>query len=667
MNAPPLSSDLMAQLGAFGLKSLIVFALAGLALLGLRRASASARHLVCLLTLLALLVLPLLSAGLPGWTVPALSLPAVPPLAPSAAPAPVVSETPFPAAPPSPSSHTAPTPTAAPPAPLRSFPWPSALLATWLLGVLVASLRPGLGVWGIGRLRRDCRPVTDAPTVALAQECADALRLKRLPTLWQGDVSVPMTWGTFHPVVLLPLTAEAWPADRLGAVLLHEQAHVRRGDWVWHRLADVVCALYWFHPFAWGTARRLRAEGEMACDDLVLSSGVAAPDYARHLLDVARGLQSAPALPHAALAMAYTPRLSSRLKFILDPNRRRALSRPTRTLLVLLACGLVLSIATTYTQPRSLMAALTTGGYPSDTPAHAEADAAYLKAQIQRFGDKDPWAGKAYYMLGSVQVSAGHTADALASFAKAIALPEPPYANSDIHSVARYERINVLDAPGHYGEAVIETAALLKNGGRGLITADLWENLRERLPEFKMMRDYEASRAAKKAQYASLVADPNWTQTLANGVTIQLLGVMKSQGTMHTVWSPDGHFLSRASYKDEGNSSGSQFILRFQYPAARAILTGYTADWRNGNYQSGLSRMNGIVVTDEEQMNPETAGCRLVQAAFSPSQKQTTLHVGVALVPPPFGPNDPADAPKVWVEFNNVALHPQNGMEGTKP
>ncbi len=41
-------------------KSLCVFALSGLALLALRRASAASRHLVCLLTLCALLALPLL-------------------------------------------------------------------------------------------------------------------------------------------------------------------------------------------------------------------------------------------------------------------------------------------------------------------------------------------------------------------------------------------------------------------------------------------------------------------------------------------------------------------------------------------------------------------------------------------------------------------------------
>jgi hypothetical protein len=137
--------------------------------------------------------------------------------------------------------------------------------------------------------------------------------------------------------VLLPDEAAAWPLDRLRAVLLHEMAHVRRRDWPGHRLADLVCALYWFHPLVWPLARRLRAESEAACDDRVLALGVPAPDYARHLLDVARALGPA-AVPPAAIAMARTARLEGRLTMILDPRRpRRAPTR--RALLLTLTLG----------------------------------------------------------------------------------------------------------------------------------------------------------------------------------------------------------------------------------------------------------------------------------------------------------------------------------------
>lgn len=221
----------------------------------------------------------------------------------------------------------------------RPFPWATVLPALWLLGVLLAGLRPGFGLWGIARLSRLSAPVSDASTLALAAECVSALRLPRTPALRQAAAPVPMTWGWRRPVVLLAADAQAWPEGRLRAVLLHELAHVRRCDWLSHRFADLVCALYWFHPLAWLTARRLRAEGEIACDDLVLTSGVAAPDYARHLLDVARALRplSAAPVPQAAIAMARTARIEGRLKMILDTTRpRRALSRRA----LLLALGL---------------------------------------------------------------------------------------------------------------------------------------------------------------------------------------------------------------------------------------------------------------------------------------------------------------------------------------
>ena len=74
------------------LKTLLVFAAAGLSLMALRRASAAARHLVCLLALAALLVLPGLSLALPGWQMlPALTPPAAAPMPAISAP-PVVSE-----------------------------------------------------------------------------------------------------------------------------------------------------------------------------------------------------------------------------------------------------------------------------------------------------------------------------------------------------------------------------------------------------------------------------------------------------------------------------------------------------------------------------------------------------------------------------------------------
>ena len=61
-------------------------------------------------------------------------------------------------------------------------------------------------------------------------------------------------------------------------------------DWLIQTIAYIVCALYWFHPLVWFGLRRLRSESELACDDDVLSLGIRGSDYARHLVEIARGV-----------------------------------------------------------------------------------------------------------------------------------------------------------------------------------------------------------------------------------------------------------------------------------------------------------------------------------------------------------------------------------------
>ena len=323
----------MTLLLALLLKSLLLFAISGLLLFALRRSSAAARSLVCLLTLGALLALPLFSLMLPGWRVPVAEptpirpSPALPvregkessPLAAAANSSAGAAASPIQlsptAAPHSKSSLTGRTPA-------------KQGGGFFLLGLLLASVRPLLGLWGIRRLSRTCLDIADPQTLTLAADCAHLLGLKTPPRLCVAAVPVPMTWGWRRPVIALPAASTDWPEDRLRSVLLHEMAHIKRRDWPAHRLADFACALYWFHPLVWLTARRLRSETELACDDFVLASGIPAPDYARHLLEIASALPRTLGRSNVAIAMAQTSKIESRLTMILDKTRpRRTVAR----------------------------------------------------------------------------------------------------------------------------------------------------------------------------------------------------------------------------------------------------------------------------------------------------------------------------------------------------
>jgi protocatechuate 3,4-dioxygenase beta subunit len=156
--------------------------------------------------------------------------------------------------------------------------------------------------------------------------------------------AAPMTWGIFRHVILLPQDAMEWSSIRRRLVLAHELAHIKRADGLGQILAQCVCSLYWFNPAVWYAAYRLQVERERACDDQVLRLGASAVDYADHLLQIARGLNSRFIL--TAVSMAQPSQLKSRMLAILDPRtRRKTLSLAASTALLMLVAGLTLSTA----------------------------------------------------------------------------------------------------------------------------------------------------------------------------------------------------------------------------------------------------------------------------------------------------------------------------------
>ena len=136
-------------------------------------------------------------------------------------------------------------------------------------------------------------------------------------------VTAPIMWGLFRPTILLPADADNWGEDRLRAVLLHELAHVRRNDWESQLIAQMMCAVYWFNPLVWFAARRMRIEAERACDDYVLSSGYQSTDYAQHLIDIVRTVKKAGSVSRAAVAIVRPSKIEERIRMILAENLNR--------------------------------------------------------------------------------------------------------------------------------------------------------------------------------------------------------------------------------------------------------------------------------------------------------------------------------------------------------
>jgi TonB family protein len=135
-------------------------------------------------------------------------------------------------------------------------------------------------------------------------------------------IQTPMTWGVFRPVILVPEYVEDWSAEQRDMVIRHERAHIERRDWLWQGFAQVMTAVFWFHPLVWLALVQIRKEAEHAADDATLATGVQAPDYADRLLAVARQLSGPSTI--AGVAMVRRPALTSRIAAILDTARTRS-------------------------------------------------------------------------------------------------------------------------------------------------------------------------------------------------------------------------------------------------------------------------------------------------------------------------------------------------------
>jgi len=117
--------------------------------------------------------------------------------------------------------------------------------------------------------------VTDAKLLRLIADQANRLKLKCVPVVAYCErVAAPTVLGVLHPMVLLPgaLMTGLTPDD-LAAIVRHELAHIRRYDLWMNLLQRVIESLLFFHPVVWFISRRLNAEREVCCDDLVVSSG----------------------------------------------------------------------------------------------------------------------------------------------------------------------------------------------------------------------------------------------------------------------------------------------------------------------------------------------------------------------------------------------------------
>ena len=394
---------------SIAIKAAILFGAAALAIPLLRRRSAALRHLVWSLAIGGSVLLPVVAALTP------VTIPVLPARAPSAVvavdeqadadPHPVAEASRGAAAPVEPASESS-----APPMSRGVL-----LLVLWLAGAGLFIARFAIGMVRLRRMVKRAVPVEDPSWVAVANRTRAEVSRTPLEIRVSDEVDMPFATGLVTPAIVLPAAAAEWSAERREAVLLHELAHLSRGDLLMNAFSHVARALYWFNPLAWYAAHRLRVEGECAADDAVLRRGARASDYADHLLSIATNGHTV--LPTAALALARRSAFEGRLLAILSADADRVAPSRLRVAATTLAFALII-LPLAAASPTARAAALPPLQDPSEQQAEPRVQQASsaVPALIEALADAN-----ASVRLAAVQ-SLGSLEDprAIAALAKAL-------------------------------------------------------------------------------------------------------------------------------------------------------------------------------------------------------------------------------------------------------
>ena len=123
----------------------------------------------------------------------------------------------------------------------------------------------GSGIWLAGIIAMLAYVVVSFVRLRVRLRTAVRLEEGADVKVWMSDaITEPFVLGIIRPSIYVPSAIEE---GDLKCVLCHEQAHVKRGDYLWKPLGFLILCVYWFHPLCWISYFLFCRDVEMACDE----------------------------------------------------------------------------------------------------------------------------------------------------------------------------------------------------------------------------------------------------------------------------------------------------------------------------------------------------------------------------------------------------------------
>lgn len=196
------------------------------------------------------------------------------------------------------------------------YAWLGGLLVT---GILLRLIWLGVGFYRLHRLQRRTTRQSLTPHLhALEEEVGVSAEYRN-----SGEVAGPVTFGWLRPVIILPESFGQLEQGIQRAVVCHELLHVKRRDWLWNSVEELVRSVFWFHPAFHWLIRRIQLTREQVVDERVVHLLGSRKTYLHSLVELAKRATNAFSLP--APLFLEECQLRNRVSLLLRlPGRRRS-------------------------------------------------------------------------------------------------------------------------------------------------------------------------------------------------------------------------------------------------------------------------------------------------------------------------------------------------------
>ena len=141
------------------------------------------------------------------------------------------------------------------------------ILCIWLAGAVLVLLTMVFSIIRLCRISKNSAAVSE-DIDWMFKKCCNEVGVSGKIKLKKGNVNVPMIFGVFDTVIILPDTN--MPSKDIRHILMHELVHFKRGDIALNYLIALFKAIYWFNPIVWLSFRLMKNDRETSCDEAVI-------------------------------------------------------------------------------------------------------------------------------------------------------------------------------------------------------------------------------------------------------------------------------------------------------------------------------------------------------------------------------------------------------------